>query len=79
MGRTNHPRQVHSRITWHSATMYAGGQITLMTLPLGNINTEVTQRGWYGQWLQMMQAKSWEEITVAPQKAHYEGRATFKG
>ena len=40
---------------------------------------EGTQRGLYTRWQEFMNAKSWKEISIAPQTAKYEGTATFKG
>ena len=40
---------------------------------------EGPQQSLYSRWQEMMDAESWEDISVAPATATYEGTATFKG
>jgi phenylpropionate dioxygenase-like ring-hydroxylating dioxygenase large terminal subunit len=63
-------------------TMGVGKKTTHDVMPgnmvLSNIQ-EGTQRGVYEWWQQMINAKSWKDLPVAPRTAKYEGTATFKG
>ena len=62
--------------------MGMGHETTHDALPgkvAGRKVNEVPQRGLYARWQEFMNAKSWKEISIAPQTAKYEGMATFKG
>jgi phenylpropionate dioxygenase-like ring-hydroxylating dioxygenase large terminal subunit len=45
----------------------------------GHWVNEVPQRQVYGRWQEFMNATSWQDISMAPHTATYEGTATFKG
>ena len=43
-----------------------------------NMFAELPQRGFYLRWQEMMNADSWEDISVAPATAEFDGTATMK-
>ena len=45
----------------------------------GRPTNELSQQGLYKRWQEFMNAKSWSEISIAPQTAKYAGTATFEG